>query len=255
MNQVLFIAYRGTSDEQGRWSPVGQLEHTSNGYRFVYTKGAQTLAGFKPFPGMERLNQVYQSDELFPLFKNRLLTKSRPEYDAYLTWGGFDPGNPPDPIALLGVTEGLRQTDSLEVFPCPRPDSSGCYLTKFFLHGIRWTHPAARERILRLDPGESLGLLLDISNTNDPNAVAVRTCDIGDRLLLGYVPRYLAKEVWELIKGCGTGNIELTVERVNQEAPMQHRLLCRMTACWPDGFRPCQSEEFQPIVSSPLSVH
>ena len=254
MSQVLFIAYRGMSDELGRWSPVGRLELTAMGYRFVYTRGAKSLPGFEPFPGMEDLYQVFESDELFPLFANRLLAKSRPEYDAYLTWGGFDPNRPPDPIALLGVTEGLRQTDSLEVFPCPQPDASGCYLTKFFLHGVRWTHPIARERLLKLNSGETLGLMLDISNTNDPRAVAVRTCDVSDRLMLGYVPRYLANEVWGLIQGCGTGNIELKVERVNESAPMQHRLLCRMTACWPDKFRPCQSEEFQPIVGLPASV-
>lgn len=255
MSQFLYIAYRGISDEQGRWSPVGRLERSASGYRFVYTKGAEKLQGFKSFPGMDDLKQVYESDELFPLFANRLLAKSRPEYEDYLTWGGFDPGDPPDPIALLGVTEGLRQTDALEVFPCPQPDEQGCYLTKFFLHGVRWTHPVARDRILKLTRGETLGLMLDISNTNDEYAVAVRTCDKEERLMLGYVPRYLAKEVWKLIEGCGTGHIGLTVERVNETAPMQHRLLCRMAACWPDGFRPCEDEEFQPIVEQLVAMH
>jgi hypothetical protein len=247
MSQVLYIAFRGTDDKQGRWSPVGRLEHGPNGYRFVYTRGAKTLAGFQPFPGMEKLDQVYESDELFPLFANRLLARSRPEYEAYLTWGGFDPNNPPDPIALLGVTEGLRQTDSLEVFPCPQPDACGCYLSKFFLHGVRWMPAPAHERILRLKSGETLGLMLDISNTNDPHAVAVRTCDLTERLMIGYVPRYLAQEVWQLITGCGTTSIDVRVERVNESAPMQQRVLCRINSCWPDNFRPCTGEEFQPL--------
>jgi hypothetical protein len=38
------------------------------------------------------------------------------------------------------------------------------------------------------------------------------------------------------------------VERVNVEAPLQHRVLCRMNACWPDEFKPCEREEFEPLV-------
>ena len=109
------------------------------------------LPDFKPFPGMLDLDAVYVSSELFPLLANRVLARSRPEYEAFLTWGGFDPDAPPDPLALLGITEGLRQTDSVEVFPCPQKDADGCYLNKFFLHGVRWMPPAARERITCLE--------------------------------------------------------------------------------------------------------
>jgi hypothetical protein len=196
---------------------------------------------------MDDLEQVYESEDLFPLFANRLLSPSRPEYEAFLKWGGFDPIDPPDPLAILGVTEGLRQTDSLEVFPCPQRDEWGGYVSKFFLHGVRWMAKAAHERIARLQPEESLGVMLDVSNQADPNAVAVRTCDTAERLLIGYVPRYLAKEVWSLLGGCGGGSIDLRVVRVNVDAPMQHRVLCRMNACWPDGLCPCGGEEFQPI--------
>src|SRR5205823_4974974 len=137
--------------------------------------GARTLPAFQSFPGMPDLETVYDSETLFPIFANRLLSESRPEYDAYLAWGGFDPNNPPDPLAILGVTEGIRQTDQLEVFPCPAPDAGGCYLTKFFLHGLRWVPPAALERVGRLRPGENLALMLDTSSPFDPLAVAVRT--------------------------------------------------------------------------------
>ena len=138
--------------------------------------------------------------------------------------------HPPDPIAILGVTEGTAQTDSLEVFPCPMPDASGCYVGKFFLHGIRWFPPAALERIDRFQPGETLGLMPDISNPHDPNAVAVRTCDLRDRYMIGYVPRYSVQDVHELSRGCGSNYINLYVERVNKDAPLQQRLLCRMSA-------------------------
>jgi len=252
MSNALFIAWRSGGPDAGQWGPVGRVDLVAGGYRFVYTKGTEKLPDFRPFAGMPDLNAVYVSSELFPLLANRVLARSRPEYEAFLTWGGFDPNDPPDPLALLGVTEGLRQTDSFEVFPCPQPDSEGCYLSKFFLHGVRWMPPPAHERIARLQPDEQLALMLDISNRYDPHAVAVRTSDPIGRFMIGYVPRYLAQDVWELCARCEPDFVELHVKRINTEAPLQHRVLCRMRACWPDGFRPCSREEFEPIVEAPL---
>jgi hypothetical protein len=251
---ALFVAWRSGDSTHGAWGPVGRLEHGTQAgeYRFLYTRGALTIKGFRPFAGMDDLNSVYASEELFPLFANRLLAKSRPEYEAYLTWGGFDPNNPPDPIAVLGVTEGLRTTDSLELFPCPVPDESGCFINKFFLHGVRWSPPAALVRIAALNNDEPLGLMLDISNSHDRDAVAVRTCDGQDRFLIGYVPRYLARDVRKLVSRCDPDSIGLSVERVNPKAPLQQRVLCRLKARWPYGFRPYDGDEFKPIVDVPF---
>ncbi len=247
MNNALFVAWRSGEPTNGKWGPVGRLEFEKGIYRYSYTRGARSLAGFEPFPGMADLNTIYESEELFPLFSSRLLARSRPEYEAFLKWGGFDPENPPDPIAVLAVTEGQRATDSLELFPCPRPDAAGCYVGKFFLHGLRWVAPVSLERTSRLKVGESLGLMFDICNPKDANAVAVRTCDERERTLLGYIPRYLARDVKDLVRGCSVQTIELKVERVNLDAPLQQRLLCRLTSCWPAGFQPCDTEEFKPI--------
>ena len=257
MTSRLFIAWRsegtsGTAAGSGRvgWAPVGLLERTSaGGYRFAYTRGAQGLPGFHPFPGMADLRAVYESDDLFPIFANRLMNERRPEYKPSLVWSGFDPDNPPDPIALLGVTEGLQQTDSLEVFPCPTPDSHGCFVNKFFIHGVRYVPPAAIERINRLQVGEPLVMMFDDFNRHDSQAVAVRTDDTEGRLMIGYVPRYLAYDVRLLCSTCHPEFIELRVERINPSAPLQQRVLCRMNACWPEGFDPCGGEDFQPIVS------
>lgn len=240
----LFVAWRpGVPQERG-WRPVGSLEHDGQLYRFCYTRGAWG-GGFRPFEQMERLDQIYESESLFPVFANRLLPSSRPEYEAYLRWSGFDPDNPPDPIVVLGVTEGIRQTDAVEVFPCPAPDLEGCYLNKFFLHGIRWMPAWAIERINRLRPGEQLRLMPDPQNPADPRAVAVRTD--GEPAMIGFVPRYLAHDVGTLLSQCDVYFVELLVEHVNADAPLQNRLLCRMRGCWPDGFRPCSGEEFAPI--------
>jgi len=240
----LFVAWRPPMPDQTGWRPVGRLEHDSGLYRFCYTQGARK-PGFRPFAQMDQLDQVYDSDQLFPVFANRLLPKSRPEYEAYLRWSGFSIDNPPDPIVVLGVTEGIRQTDAVEVFPCPVPDVEGCYFNKFFLHGIRWLPDAILERIGKLEEDEPLKLMLDLQNKVDPQAVAVRT--EAEQMQIGYVPRYLAHEVWHLVQECEIEFIELYVDRVNKDAPLQNRVLCRMHGCWPDGFQPCSSEDFAPI--------
>ncbi|HMN95296.1 MAG TPA: hypothetical protein PKC43_03685 [Phycisphaerales bacterium] len=254
MSTVLYIASRSGGPDAGRWAPVGRLDHDAGVYRFVYTHGAK-LFGFAAFPGMDDLQRVYESDELFPLFANRLLSPSRPEYEAFLRWGGFSTAQPPDPLLVLGVTQGLRQTDPLEVFACPTPDAAGRYQSKFFLHGVRWMHDTARERIARLAPGERLTPALEIGSRFDPSAVSVRTDDAVGRSLIGYVPRYLAKDVRDLCATCDPEHIELAVERVNTDAPLQHRVLCRVSACWPDDFSPCSGEAFQPLVELPSRMH
>lgn len=240
----LFVAWRPPTPDQTGWRPVGRLEHDGGLFRFWYTQGARK-PGFRPFPQMEQLEQVYESEELFPLFANRLLSESRPEYEAYMRWSGFETGHSPDPILILGVTEGIRQTDAVEVFPCPVPDVQGCYFNKFFLHGIRWLPDVVLDRIGKLETGERLKLMRDQQNEHDPYAVAVRT--ESERMLIGYVPRYLAHDVCRLVQQCDIDFIELCVARVNKDAPLQNRVLCRMHACWPDGFQPCGGEDFAPI--------
>jgi len=198
---------------------------------------------------MSHFDAVYESDELFPMFANRLLNQSRPEYLPSLMWSGFDPDNPPDPIQLLGVTEGRRQTDSLEVFLCPQPDSEGCFVAKFFLHGLRHASPEAIARVTQLQPDEELRIVPEPYNQFDRHAVAVWT-DRVEEHQIGYVPRYLARDIRILLEHCDPESVTLRVQRINPGAPLQQRVLCRMNACWPDGFQPCSGREYQPIGSS-----
>lgn len=246
MNTTVFIAWRGGSAERGAWSPVAKLEHADGEYRFAYTHGALTLPGFHPFPGMDDLGTVYRSRTLFPLLANRLLSRSRPEYEAWLTWSGFDPKSPPTPLAVLGVTEGIRQTDALEVFPQPVADAQGRYSDHFFLHGLRHAGASAHERLETLRAQDVLRLELEDDNAHDPRAVAVLD-DGAERLRLGYVPRYLARDVRALVARSGMQSISLRVARVNQGAPLQMRVLCVLRAPWPHGFAPCTGAEFQPL--------
>ncbi len=252
MNPVLYVAWRSGSSDHGKWGPVGRLEHGPHGYRFAYTRGARTLPGFPPFTGMPDLEEVYESEQLFPLFANRLLSRSRPEYEAFLQWGAFDPNDPPDPLAILAVTEGRRETDAIEVFPSPIRDDLGRYAAKFFLHGLRWMTPGAIDRIGTLSPGEALALQLENENPSDEHAVAVYTTS--GPVKIGYIPRYLARDVRELWDKCGAESIQITLQKVNPAAPIQHRVLCCLNSCWPEDFDPCNREEFQLIPSGMLAL-
>lgn len=243
---TLFVAWRGNDPAHG-WGPVGRLQYDAGTYRFLYTKGARLLHGFRPFPQMPEWDQVYETKELFPLFANRLLSRSRQEYESYLRWSGFDAVATPDPIAILGVTEGLRQTDRVEVFPFPVPDVNGDYENKFFLHGLRWISPESSERLKQLVPGEILRMIAEPQNLSDPHAVALHA---GPHLI-GYVPRYLAKDVGRLLQSAQS-TTRITIERLNNDAPLQQRVLCKMLARWPREFVPCQGDEFEPIPQTTL---
>lgn len=254
MSNALFVAWRFGTENKGAWTPVGLLEHEDGIYRFRYTKGAEDTSVFVPFPGMPDLRQVYESESLFPIFANRLLARSRPEYDAYLTWSGFEPGVQPDPISILGVTEGIRATDQVEVFPRPTRDARGRYGSRFFLHGLRWIPKEAMEHLEALAAGAALAPMPDPTNPYDPHAVAVRTAEDSGRFLIGYVPRYLAPDVVELLSHCGHCDVRLSVVRVNKSAPLQMRVLCSVDACWPTDFRPCSGDLFQPVVHLETAV-
>ena len=120
--KTLYIAWQDPKDRA--WLPVGQLTFDGNTYRFVYTKGAKQSSNFIPFGRMAKLEAVYESVDLFPLFANRLLAESRPEYKQFPDWLHVEE-NEAHPIAVRARTEGLRETDSLTVFPCPQMDSEG----------------------------------------------------------------------------------------------------------------------------------
>jgi hypothetical protein len=73
MNPALFVSWRSGGETNGQWGPIGRLEYVRDRkvYRFRYTNGARTLPGFRPLIGMSYLEEIYDSDELFPVFTSR----------------------------------------------------------------------------------------------------------------------------------------------------------------------------------------
>lgn len=239
--KTLFVAWQDPIEKH--WLPVGKLTFNDGIYRFTYTKGAKNAKKFMPFGRMTKLDQVYESVELFPLFSNRLLSKSRPEYQEFLHWLKIheDEANP---LALLALTEGKRETDNLEIFPCPEKSSGGKFKVKFFAHGIQYLPQFAANMIGDLKVGEPLLLMSDLQNPFDRHAIAIRS---NSTVILGYSPRYLSCDFNELLKKCDLEDVVVSVEQVNLDAPLQLRLLCQIEAPWPASFKPCSTENYFPL--------
>ena len=241
---TLFLAWQ--EPRTRAWYPVGRLAYDGEKYQFVYTVGAraaQRAQGFQPLPSFPDLEQIYESDEFFPLFANRLLPRSTAEYADFVKWLDL-PQHQDDPIALLARSGGRQATDTFEVFPSPEPDESGQYHIHFFAHGLRHLPGAAIERIHRLQPDQPLMLIHDFQNPADSRALMLRTEDCYN---IGYCPRYLLDDLFKLITR-DPHLLHVAVERVNlPPAPLQLRLLCNLTARWPDGFEPFADEMYQPL--------
>jgi hypothetical protein len=240
MNAV-FVTWQ--DPESRRWYPVGRLTKTADEYQFCYTRGAQQAPNFVPFGRMTNLHAQYRSKELFPLFLNRLLRPSRPEFESFVRWLGFD-AETPDPIALLARSGGERVTDTLQLYPCPERTNDNYYETSFFVHGLRHMDKHASTAASTLPAGTKLFPMWDKFNSADPEAIALRTA--APALMIGYVPRYLTRDVTELAS-ISPKSFSITVDRLNEDAPAQFRLLCKFRAEWPHGFSPCSAEAFLPL--------
>jgi hypothetical protein len=240
----LYLAWEDPIDR--KWLPVGRLTIDENNiYRFVYTKGAESSRNFVPFARMNQLDRVYASETLFPLFSNRLLLASRPEYKNYLKWLDVKEDEY-DPLTMLAITEGIRGTDTFEVFQLPKPNDEGKYEVKFLSHGLRHLPRHVIERVDNLRKGDRLFIMPDIQNKHDPMALGLRTDDPVE--MVGYCPRYLSPDFYELLEKTTAMDIKVSVERINADAPLNLRLLCKIVTPWPEGFEPCSDEKFKPLV-------
>lgn len=222
------------------WIPVGVLyQDKDNRYIFQYLNGVKKSSSFIPFGQMNELGKTYISDDIFPLFKNRLLQKSRPEYSSYLDWLGLD-----DSMSIfdeLSRTNGIRATDSLQLFAIPKYAED--YEIKFFSHGISHLPNSYIERLNALNSGDELFIMKDIQNKVDELALVIRTSEPIE--IVGYCPRLYTEDIYKLIKLNGPASVNLTVEKINKEAPLQFRMLCKLKTKWHKGFNPFDGYDFK----------
>lgn len=225
-NNSVYIAWQ--DPESRLWHVVGCLLAIEGGYLFQYTKGAMTSPKFTKFSGMDDFNGKYVSEDLFPLFKNRLLSSRRPEYKKFISWLGLNNSDTTfiNPIEILARSGGLRATDKLQMFKHIEVDSNGNVEHYFFSHGISHLSESAETRISKLEEGEQLLLSLDLQNKYDSTAVIIRADNPAEAV--GYVPRFFSGTISKMLLDDPL-SLTLTVERISPDAPYHYRLLCKLS--------------------------
>lgn len=243
MLNSVYVAWQ--SPDTRDWHVVGNLQERESGYVFNYTKGALCSQKFTPFSGMNDVHKTYVSEELFPLFKNRLLSPRRPEYPHFMKWLGLT-SDEANPIEVLGRSGGMRSTDQLQVFKRIETDDNGNFEHYFFAHGLNYLCESANKRVSELKVGDTLRLCIDSQNLYDDFAVIIRADKPAE--ILGYCPRYFAKDV-KLMLIENPKSIQLTVETISDDAPVNYRLLCKLSGTMSEVSIQQMSEqkEFQPI--------
>jgi hypothetical protein len=235
---TLFIAWREPLNR--KWIPVAKLRKVQDEYELSYTEGAKSQ-NFKPFPAAKDLGKIYYSRDLFSWLSNRLLNERRPEYETLLGWLNLNKDQA-NPLSVLALTEGRRETDEFEIFPCPEKDEQGKYSAVFFAHGINYLPEFAQEAVKKLKKDEKLFLMKDLQNSYDRYAIAIRS---KETIVVGYAPRYLCEDFRALLEE--PEKVFLSVQKANPDAPMQLRLLCKIEAPWPQDFKPCSQAHFNPM--------
>lgn len=246
----LFLAWQAPADSvrSRAWFPVGRLDADTEAshYRFRYTHGAEKARddlGFSPLLAFPDFKQSYESDELFPLFKNRVLSPKRTDFVEYIRWLDLDRGNA-DPITILSVSGGERVTDDLEVFPKITADVEGNFAVRFFLHGLRYLGDAAIKRAAELKVGDELQIMVEVNNPATRLAVSLLTSDYQ---MIGWTPRYLVED---LVTGSPNApSLSARVARINDDAaPLNQRILVDYTGRAPSGKQPMSTRDFTPLL-------
>jgi len=238
----LYAAWR---NPHGSIIPVGLLTQRVSGdeesYEFVYLKRVEQLEDFEPLPGLRNLYKRYESRQLFPVFANRQMPRSRPDYDAFVQ--RLNLSVEADPFEVMARNEGRRATDRIEVFAAPTRSDDGGLVALFFARGVRHIEGAS-EAIEELAAGDSLELVHEPANPVNQRAMLLNTKT--DRTV-GYAPDYLLDTIEEL-RSFARDEVRVLVEHVNPPRTVPHmRLLCRLTAPWPDGYEPLAGPDFLPL--------
>lgn len=204
--------------------PVGVLTFDGETYTFDYLPNVAHVAEFRPLLGFRDLTKSYKSDELFPLFRERVLDPTRPDFVRVLDELSLDPSSA-TPWEQLVRSGGSSEGDTLQVTPFPRESAEGWTCTALAA-GVRylakksvettdgWTRlysDAELETVLDgLVPGQPLRVVAEVGNDYNVDAQLFFT---EHNEPVGYVPDWLAKLTAPSLRG-GT-SVRAVVDRIN----------------------------------------
>ncbi len=234
----VFVMWQDSTGSR-MWHPVAKLtQEASSRYVLNYTKGADHT-NFSFFPSMLDTSKSYSSERLFSFFKNRLISESRPEHDSMFEWSGLS-ADSKDYLELLAISGGEKKTDHFRIVNIPE-NEDGFYRIKFFISSINYLTDIERNNVKELKPTDQLTYQFDLENDIDSNATILLK---DNAKKVGYLPHYLCKDLKNLLRYLKDSDIEISVLKVNPDAPAQFKILCELKASWPDGFDAFNDEEF-----------
>lgn len=227
-------------DQHRLYRAVGFLYCLGGRYEFAYTRGAVERDGFLPLLGFGDVRRRYVSEELFPLFAERIMSAKRPDRPRYLDALDLSPES--EPWEILGRSGGRRAGDTIEVVPEPIVEADGRTSSVFLIHGVRHRGPEASRVIDTLEPGDELRLRWDEGNEVNPLAVLVLH---GHDVELGYVPDPLVGYVQKVMSD---PEHRLTVVRANGPEVGSHlRLLVRLEGSVSADYVPFGESEWHTV--------
>lgn len=207
---------------------------------------AQATVGLRPLAAFPRLDEVYESWELFPLFQNRLISPKREDYAEYLDRLDLSPEQA-DPFEILAVSGGSKQTDNLEVFPELQISRDRSFSCRFFLRGWDYLSASSQDRLQHLQPDEPLQVSAGLNHFATGPSVGLHTTD--DSLMPGWMPRYLAHDVARTVSS-RLGHFRARVVRVNQPpSPRSQRVLVELNGVFPAAYEPMKNEQLHRLHS------
>ena len=248
--KTLFLAWQDKRETSRKWFPVARLDSDTEAplYRFRYTGGAEQARREADFPLLlefPHMKKDYLSPVLFPIFRNRIMSEKRPDFEKYISSLGLLP-EAAGPMQILSVSGGRRVTDAYEVFPKIEKREDGSFTCRFFLHGWRHVNMEAQRRVRRLEPEENLYVTHELTNPVTGSAVQIQTEDYH---MIGWTPRYLVEDLVAAKANSPKPNYSARVVQVNpMSAPSNLRVLIEMQGCWDKDYDPMSGPDFQPLV-------
>lgn len=176
---------------------VGELSKNGQ-FEFTYNNEVHKAIedGFKLLIAFPEIDKLYKSDKLFPVFASRLPDPKRRGIEVILEKYGLTEY---DAYKLLKRSGARLPIDNIEFIDPIIDFESGKLVRKFFLAGSRHYLGCAGEnctKSLDVKLQEELRLTLEPENEHDKNAIKITNMA---GTLLGYLPRYYAQGVSELI--------------------------------------------------------
>ncbi len=223
-----------------RTTAVGLLTHVGATYRFCYLRSVGAVEGFQPFLGFPDLERRYAADVLFPLFAQRVMRPSRPDFDRYRRALGL--GVDSRDWSMLGRSQGQREGDGIRVFPEPDVDEAGATSSTFFVRGLgdrMRQDPRVEPALVRLVVGDRLRLRGERATAEDARALlVVERTGVG----LAWVPGVLLSHL-DTIRSHGAPELSV-VDTNGPDAPPAYRLLVMLRGTAPVGYRPFDGPEW-----------